>query len=90
VMSMSVCLSARISPEPHARPLPIFVHVAYVRGSVLLPHVDDRPHRLSAGRGGGDGVHSAGEVYSTITFWKLLHLLSKIQKLFILLFRGSL
>jgi len=39
-----VCLSTRISPEPHARSLPIFVHVAYVR-------VDDRPHRLSAGSG---------------------------------------
>ena len=25
----------------------LFVHVAYVRGSVLLRHVDDRPHRLS-------------------------------------------
>jgi len=36
----------------HTRDLyPFFVHVAYVRGSVLLWHVDDRPHRLSAGRG---------------------------------------
>ena len=34
-MCLSVSLSARISPEPHARCLPIFVHVAYVRGSVL-------------------------------------------------------
>jgi len=42
VMSMSVCLSARISPEPHARCLQIFVHVAYVRGSGVLQHVDDR------------------------------------------------
>jgi len=33
---MSVCLSAKISPEPHARSLPIFVHVAYGRGSVLF------------------------------------------------------
>jgi len=33
---VSVCLSARISPEPHARSLPIFVHVAYGRGSVLF------------------------------------------------------
>jgi len=59
-----VYLSARISPEPHARFLPIFVHVSYVRGSVLLRHVDDRPHRLSAGRGNGrpSGVHSVGEV----------------------------
>jgi len=29
---LSVCLSTRISPEPHARSLP---HVAYCRGSVL-------------------------------------------------------
>jgi len=28
-----------------------FVHVAHVRGSVLLQYVDDRPHRLLAGRG---------------------------------------
>ena len=32
---VSVCLSASLSPE-HARSLPIFVHVAYRRGSVLL------------------------------------------------------
>jgi len=47
VMSMSVCvsvcLSARISPEPIFKA--IFVHVAYVRGSVLLRRVDDRLHR---------------------------------------------
>jgi len=46
-----VCLSAKISPEPHPRSLPIFVHVACVRSSVLLRHVYDRPHRLSPGRG---------------------------------------
>ena len=28
-----------------------FVHVACVRGSVLLRHVYDRPHRLLSGRG---------------------------------------
>ena len=44
VMSTSVCLcvclSARISPEQHARSLPIFsVHVACGRGSVLLRQV---------------------------------------------------
>ena len=27
------------------------MHVADVRGSLLLRRVDDRPHRLSAGRG---------------------------------------
>jgi len=39
--------SAPINP----RSLPIFVHAAYARGSVLLRHVDDRPHRLSTGMG---------------------------------------
>jgi len=39
---LCVCLSARIYPVPHARSLPFFVLVAYVRGSVLLRHVDDR------------------------------------------------
>ena len=48
---LCVCLSARISAEPHARSLPIFVHVAYDRGSVLLRHVDDRPHCLLPGMG---------------------------------------
>ena len=33
---MSICLSARISPEPYARSLSIFVYVAYGHGSVLL------------------------------------------------------
>jgi len=54
---LSVCLSDRISPEPHARYLPFFVYLAYGRGSALLRHVDDRPHRLSAGRGDGSAQH---------------------------------
>ena len=33
---LSVCLPVSISPELHVRSSPIFVHVAYVRGSVLL------------------------------------------------------
>ena len=54
-MGLSVSVRENIvSPEPHmhARSLPIFVHVAYVRGSVLHWHVYDRPHRhrLSPGR----------------------------------------
>ena len=36
-------LSARISAEPHARSLPIFVHVAYDRGSVLSGQCDEIP-----------------------------------------------
>ena len=54
VMSMSVCVSVcpRAYIRNHTRDLyQVFVHVAYVRGSVILRHVDDRPHRLSAGRG---------------------------------------
>jgi len=46
---LSVCLSTRISPEPLSRSLSNFC--AYVRGSVLLRHVYDRPHRLSPARG---------------------------------------
>ena len=59
VMSMSVyvsvCLSVRedISGTTRAIFTKFFAHVAYVRGAVLLRHVDDiRP----------TGVHSAGEV----------------------------
>jgi len=42
---LSVCLSVRISPEPHVRSLPIFVRVAYARGLVLR-HVGDGPRPL--------------------------------------------
>ena len=66
---MSVCLSVRedISPGPHARSLPIFVHVAYVRGSVLLRHVDDRPHCLSAGRGDGSAQRGQSVIYDCLS-----------------------
>ena len=49
---LSVCLSVRkdISGITRAIFTKFFAHVAYVRGSVLLRHVDDKPHRLSAGR----------------------------------------
>jgi len=57
VMNMSVCLCVCLLYCPrgylrdHTRDLYLFfVHVAYVRGSVLLRHVDDRPYRLSAAR----------------------------------------
>jgi len=51
---VSVCLSVRKDISGNTRDLyPFFVRVAYVRGSVLLRHVYDRPHRLSAGRGDG-------------------------------------
>ena len=49
----SVCLSVRedISGTTRAIFTKFFMHVACVRGSVLLRHVYDRPHRLSPGRG---------------------------------------
>jgi len=61
-MSMSVCLYVclpvreDISGTTRAIFTKFLVHVAYVRGSVLLRQVDDRLHRLST------EVHSAGEV----------------------------
>ena len=59
---VSLCLSVR--KDISGITLVIFtkfvVHVAYVRGSVLLRHVDDRPHRLSAGR--GDGSAQCGDI----------------------------
>jgi len=44
----------------------MFVHVAYVRGSVLLRHVDDRPHRLSAGRGDGSAQRGRSVIYDCL------------------------
>jgi len=50
---LSVCLTVHkdISGTTYTIFTKCFVHVAYVRGLVLLWHVDDRPHRLLAGRG---------------------------------------
>jgi len=72
---LSVCLPVYL--RNHTPPRAIFIKfsalVACVRGSVLLRHVYDRPHRLSPGRGflphwkciigreRGMGVHIAGE-----------------------------
>ena len=60
--SVSVCLSANISPEPHTRSLTISVRVAYRRDSVLFRRTDAIPK----GRGNFRGflpVHNA--LYST-------------------------
>jgi len=55
VITVSVCLSLcpRGCLRNHTRDdlYRIFVHVACVSGSVLRRHIDNRPHRLSAGRG---------------------------------------
>ena len=50
---LSVCLSVPEDIPETTRAIftEFAVHVADVHGSVLLRHVDDRPHRLSAGRG---------------------------------------
>jgi len=53
-LCLSVCLCLSVREDISGTTCAIFInflHVAYVRGSVLLRHVDDRPHRLSAGRG---------------------------------------
>jgi len=57
---MSVSLSVRqdIPVTTHTIFTSSFVHVGYVRGSLLLQYVDDRPHHLSAG--GGDGSAQCG------------------------------
>ena len=64
VICVSVCLSTRISPEPHARSLPIFVHVAYGRGSVLLRQGD----KIRRGRGSFGGfLSNDNALYSMAT-----------------------
>ena len=60
-MSMSACLwvCRSVCPREYLRFsgttreifVKFFMHVAYVRGSVLLRHVYDRSHRLSPGAG---------------------------------------
>jgi len=46
----SVCLSLCLSVRKYIFGTTRAIFGAYIRGSVLLRHVDDRPHRLSAGR----------------------------------------
>jgi len=60
VMSMSVCLSVCLRGYLRNHTRDIYQRVAHVRGSVLLWHVDDRPHSLSAGR--VSRMQNAGEV----------------------------
>jgi len=71
VMSMSVCLCLcpRGYLQNHTRDLcQIFVLVTYVRGSVVLRCVDDRPHRLSAGRGDGSAQCGQSVIYDCSCF----------------------
>ena len=66
---LCVCLCVCMSARNHMRDLyQIFVHVAHVRGSVLLRHVDDRPHRLSAGSGDGSAQHGRSVIYDCLVY----------------------
>ena len=76
-----VCLSVCLSVFPggylrnHMRDLyqVFFLHVAYVRGSVLLRHVDDRPHHLSAGRGDGSAQRGRSVIYDCLVVFMAAH-----------------
>ena len=61
-----MCLS--ISPRGYLRnhTYDLFVHVAYVCGLVLLWHVDNRPHHLSAGRGDGSAQRGRSVIYDCL------------------------
>ena len=61
---LSVCLSIRenISGSTCA----IFTNFLCIRGSVLLWHVDDRPHRLSAGRGDESAHRGRSVIYNCL------------------------
>jgi len=66
---LCVCLS--VCPRGYLRNhstmfITIFVHLAYVRGSVFLQHVDDRPHRLLAGRGDGSAQRGRSVIYDCL------------------------
>jgi len=88
-VSLSVCLSACVSvhEDISATTRVIFIkfvmHVAYVHGSVLLRHVDNRPHRLSAGR----GEKSAQCRRSVIYDWLVICCVSKCTVFLKMLFR---
>jgi len=67
-MSNAVCVS--VCPRHfgnHTRDLyQFFVHVAYVRGSVIMRHVDDRPHHLSAEEGDGSAQNVRSVIYDRL------------------------
>jgi len=78
VMSMSVCVCVCLCVCPRGylrnciRDLcQIFVHVAYVRSSVILRHADDRPHRLSAGRGWRKCTAWRSVIYDCLVEWEI-------------------
>jgi len=44
----------------------VCVYAAYVRGSVIIRHVDDRPHHLSAEEGDGSAQNGRSVIYDRI------------------------
>jgi len=91
-MSMSVCVP--VCPRGYLwnRGQPAiftkcFVHVAYVLGSVLLRHVDDRPHRLSAGRGDGSAQRGRSVIYDCFVLF--VACLSIMPLMSVLICRGN-
>jgi len=78
-----LCVCPRGYLRNHERDLyQFFVHVAYVRGSLLLWLVDDKPHRLSPGRGFlpienalysiAFGTNTDGSTLSTIALYEVV------------------
>jgi len=63
---VSVCLSGRISPEPHVRSLPNFCACCLCPWRSPPPDVDDRPHCIWWE--GGDGSVQCGRnvIYNCI------------------------
>jgi len=77
-LCLSVCVYLSDCPRGylrnHTRDLyQIFVHVAYVSSSVLLRHVDVRPHCLSAGRGDGSAQRGRSVIYDCLVdfVWRI-------------------
>jgi len=65
----------------------IFVHVAYVHGSALLRLVDDRPHRLSAGRGDGTTQRGRSVIYDCLAIDLQMYRMSALLSLLRLISR---
>jgi len=74
-LCLCVCLSVRKDMFGTRRAIStkFFVHVAYVCGSVLLQHVDDRPHGLSAGRGDGTALRGRSVIYDCLVVNLICH-----------------
>jgi len=49
-----------------------FVHVGYVRGSVLLQYVDNRPHCLSAERGDKSAQNRRSVMYDCLVLFRIV------------------